>query len=269
MPRYRLRAHGETTGPTSPLKYDPPGVVGASIAVGTSELRIHGQDRVLVDPELGLFAVFDGVGGVAGSERAAECAARELPQLCRRLPGDPLERLARALTALSSKIAARQLGATTATALWLVGRVGWWISVGDSRLYLLRDQELVQLSRDQGEGNLLDSALGFPEPDGSLTRQRGRLDLHSGDRMALVTDGVTGDFPPDILGPQELAAALSGSSAQLAAELLVGAGRKRDDRTAVVLDWLGPMDEPDRAPAPLGGPGPLPPGGAGALPRPR
>ena len=234
--------------------------------MGTSELRIHGQDRVLVDPELGLFAVFDGVGGVAGSELAADCAARELSQLCRRLPGDHLERLAGALTSLSSKIAARQLGATTATALWLVDRVGWWISVGDSRLYLLRDQELVQLSRDQGEGNLLDSALGFPEPGGSLTRQRGRLELHSRDRMALVTDGVTGDFPPDLLGPEELAAALSRSTAQGAAEALVGAGRKRDDRSAVVLDWLGPRDAPDPAQAPGGGPGPPSPGGAGALP---
>jgi protein phosphatase len=234
--------------------------------VGTSELRLHGQDRCLADPELGLFAVFDGVGGVAGSERAAEHAAHGLPRLCRSLPGRPLERLAEALSALSSEIAARRLGATTATAIWLVGEVGWWISVGDSRLYLLRDRELVQLSRDQGEGNLLDSALGFPEPDASLTRQRGRLELRDGDRLALVTDGVTGDFPPDILGREELAAALSSSSAQLAAEALVREARKLDDRTAVVLDWFLPTAEPGPAPAPGAVPGPPSPGGGGGLP---
>lgn len=240
----------------------------ARIVVGTSELQIHGQDRLLVDQELGLFAVFDGVGGVAGSERAAECAARELPRLCRRLPGEPLERLVRAVAALGSKIANLRLGATTATAIWLLGGAGWWISVGDSRLYLLRGRELVQLSRDQGEGNLLDSALGFPEPDVSLTRQRGRLGLRPGDRLALVTDGVTGDFPPDVLGPEELVAALSQPSAQLAAEALVAAGRKWDDRTAVVLDWLGPKGAEDPAPAPPGGPGPQPRGEAGAPRRP-
>lgn len=234
--------------------------------MGISELRRHGQDRCLADLESGLFAVFDGVGGLAGSEPAAEHAARGLPQLCRSLPGRPLERLAGALSALSSEIAALQLGATTATALWLVGEVGWWISVGDSRLYLLRDRELVQLSRDQGEGNLLDSALGFPEPDASLTRQRGRLELRQGDRLALVTDGVTGDFPPEVLGREELAAALSSPSAQLAAEALVRAGRKLDDRTAVVLDWLRPMAEPGPAPAPGAVPGPLSPGAGGGLP---
>ena len=237
--------------------------------MGTSELRIHGQDRFLVDSELGLFAVFDGVGGVEGSERAAECAAQELPQLCHRLPGEPLERLARALTVLSSKIARLQLGATTATALWLVGGVGWWLSVGDSRLYRIRGRELVQLSRDQGEGNLLDSALGFPEPEGLLTRQRGRLDLQAGDRMALVTDGVTGDFPPDILRPEELAAALSRSSVQMAAEALVAAGRKWDDRTAVVLDWLAPTSARAPAPAPRAGPGRRPSDEAGDRRRPR
>jgi protein phosphatase len=234
--------------------------------VGTSELQLHGQDRCLADPEFGLFAVFDGVGGVAGSERASEHAARGLPGLCRSLLGRPPERLAEALSALSSEIAARRLGATTATALWLVGEVGWWISVGDSRLYLLRDRDLVQLSRDQGEGNLLDSALGFPEPDASLTRQRGRLELRHGDRLALVTDGVTGDFPPDILGREELAAALSSPSAQLAAEALVRAARKLDDRTAVVVDWFRPTAEPGPAPAPGAVPGPPSPGGGGALP---
>jgi serine/threonine protein phosphatase PrpC len=234
--------------------------------VGTWELQLHGQDRCLADPELDLFAVFDGVGGVSGSERASEHAARGLPRLCRSLPGPPLERLAQALSVLSSEIAARRLGATTATALWLVGEVGWWISVGDSRLYLLREQRLVQLSRDQGEGNLLDSALGFPEPDALLTRQRGRLGLRGGDRLALVTDGVTGDFPPDILGREELAAALSSPSAQLAAEALVRAARKLDDRTALVVDWVRSTDEPGPAPAPGGVPGPPSPGWGGAPP---
>ncbi len=237
--------------------------------MGTSELRIHGQDRFLVDPELGLFAVFDGVGGVEGSERAAEFAARELPHLCRRLPGEPLERLARAVEAVGSRIAALGLGATTVTAVWVVGEAGWWLSVGDSRLYLLRGRELVQVSRDQGEGNLLDSALGFPEPDGLLTRQRGRLDLQAGDRMALVTDGVTGDFSPDVLSAEELAGALSPSSAQMAAEALVEVGRKWDDRTAVVLDWLGPTGAQAPAPAPRAGPGRRPSDEAGDRRRPR
>lgn len=234
--------------------------------MGRSELQLHRQDRALVDLELGLFAVFDGLGGVPGSERAAELASALMPGLCRRLPGPPLERLAGALEALSAQIQRARLGATTAVVLWVVGPVAWWISVGDSRLYLLRQGALTQLTKDQGLGNLVDSALGFPEPKGSLTRQRGSLSLRPRDRLALVTDGVTGDFPPDILSSAELVAALSKGPVQAAAEELVRRARKRDDRTALVMDWLATAPRPRRAPTAGGAAATPPADGGGAAP---
>ncbi len=97
-----------------------------------------------------------------------------------------------------------------ATTLTLV--IGSWpwtyvVQVGDSRCYLLHDDELVQLTRDQtvaqdllDEGiisdeeaettawaNVLSSAIG----DGKATPVTTRTEMHWGDRLMLCSDGLT------------------------------------------------------------------------------
>jgi serine/threonine protein phosphatase PrpC len=51
----------------------------------------------------------------------------------------------------------------------------------------------------------------------------------------LVTDGITGDFVPDLLTEQDLAPAIDGDDPQRAADRLVEMARKQDDRTALVI----------------------------------
>lgn len=206
------------------------------ISVGIAELALHGDDRSLAAVAEGLFGVFDGVGGVPGSAQAAAFAADEIPRRCRAAGKPSVEALAAACEAADLGIRRRGLGCSTATVVWLGGASAHWVSIGDSRLYLLREEELRQVSRDQGEGNIVDNVLGMPWSRAALTAQRGTVELRPGDRLALVSDGVTGDYPPDILSAGELRTAMGAPAPQAAADALLRVARKHDDRTAVVLD---------------------------------
>lgn len=205
------------------------------LTAGLAELRRHGDDRSLLEVESGLFGVFDGVGSVPLSDLAAELAAGTVRLECEGRAAS-LPALALALEAADGAIRKSRLGCTTATVAWIDRDVARWISVGDSRLYLVRDGAARQLSQDQGEGNRVDNVLGAPPlVAGGLTVQRGELPLISGDRLLLVTDGVTGDYPPDLLTVQEVADAVAGRDVSAAARNLIAVARKRDDRTAVVV----------------------------------
>src|SRR4051812_41367459 len=47
----------------------------AGLSIGAARLDERGEDRLLVDPEIGLFGVFDGVGGHVDGAATAELAA--------------------------------------------------------------------------------------------------------------------------------------------------------------------------------------------------
>jgi serine/threonine protein phosphatase PrpC len=207
------------------------------VRFGLAERALHGDDRALVEPKLGLFGVLDGVGGVARSDEAAQLAASIIAKVCRESSLPPREALALACDLASQEVIEQQLGCTTATLVWIVGSQAHWTSIGDSRLYHAGPGGLRQVSRDQGEGNLVENVIGVaPSPPYlSLTEQLGALALSPGDKLVLVTDGITGDFPPDILDPTEISSALASADPQAAAEALIRIARKHDDRTALVI----------------------------------
>jgi protein phosphatase len=153
---------------------------------------------------------------------------------------------------------------TTLSGLVFVGPRTLLVHVGDSRVYLLRDGALRQLTRDQtqaealrgagqdlGEedlqeryGNVLTSHLGTSgcSPLTELT------DVKSGDRFLLCTDGLMAGLDGD-----ELTEALQELPLERAAMSLVGrckrnlmrgsspgkAGPASDNITAVVVDVAG------------------------------
>ncbi len=207
--------------------------------VGLATRPLHDQDRSLVDLDLGLFGVFDGVGAFAKSGEAAQVAATAVAESCRAGDVAPEAAMARGCDRAEALIKQGALGATTATVAWVLGPLVSYLTVGDSRLYHLPTGAAwpVQVTVDEGVGNLLYNALG----EGSERRgqpaatQRGTFPVGSGDKLLLVTDGVTGDFAPDLLSAQDLARAVAGDDPQRAAERLLQIARKRDDRTAVVI----------------------------------
>ncbi len=214
---------------------------------GWAELSLHGQDRTLLRPDRGLFGVFDGVGQFEVSGFAAACAAETVGAAHHpggALPSelDPVRRIADALRAAHTTIVERRWGATTALVVRLLPSQAAVASVGDSRLYArVGTDPLHLLTIDEGVGNLLDNWLGEGlAPHGARVSQTALIPIDLPMTLVLVTDGITGDFPPDLLGPRELTAAVTGVSAQAGAERLVAAARKHDDRTAVVLQLARP-----------------------------
>src|ERR1700691_3235259 len=108
---------------------------GMRVRLGLAERPLHNQDRSLVDLELGLFGVFDGVGQYLRSGEAAQLAAETVAEVCRAARLSRVEAMVAGCERADALIAQRDLGATTATLAWLVGAELLYVSVGDSRLY--------------------------------------------------------------------------------------------------------------------------------------
>ena len=137
------------------------------------------------------------------------------------------------------------MGLTTLTALVLRGQSYTLAHVGDSRAYLLRGGETLQLTHDH--------AVDHPDFRHQLLRSVGAEDhvvvdymqgeLHVGDVFVLVTDGVHGVIRESRL--KEFAGLETAQSAQFASQGLVDAALAAgsdDNVTAVVVRVLGLLE---------------------------
>jgi serine/threonine protein phosphatase PrpC len=134
---------------------------------------------------------------------------------------------------------------TTFTAIAVYNDCLYWVSVGDSRAYIFRSNELVQLTKDhvsEAHGGALTSFLGakyIPEID--LSKQG--IPLRSNDRILLCTDGLYMN-----LDDSEMATALEGEFNQTIEKLLRAIAAKnnpeQDNISIVVMDCNGEIDQP-------------------------
>ena len=226
------------------------------IEIGQSSLkgpRERNEDYVgIVTPEYeqlsikgALIAVADGVSGNAGGGEASEMTVRTISADYYATPDtwQPHSALDKALTAanrwvLSQANANRDMAgmATTLSLLVLRGQRYYSAHVGDTRIYLLRDGMLKQLTTDHvwdrpDMRHVLKRAIGL---DAHLTADFGEGNLQVGDIFALLSDGVW-----DSLGEQAIHAGLSKFDApKLVAEHLTDAALKKgslDNSTAVIV----------------------------------
>lgn len=217
-------------------------------ASATGSSRESNQDRVGHGPRRVVLA--DGMGGRQGGEVAARIVVDTL--LARRTDG-ARRAIARANARIQER--ARTTGPSgMGTTVLVVDQpdvdatnvvVAW---VGDSRLYRVRGDEALQVTRDHTwEALLLE--LGTDPADAAerrhvLTRAVGTqpqvdvdlctFELRPGDRLVLCSDGVHG-----ALSPIEIAR-LAGRGATALVDAAVAAGT-RDDATAAVAE-LVPAD---------------------------
>lgn len=130
--------------------------------------RGHNEDTLLLAPELGLYMVCDGMGGHAGGEVASEAAARTVKRHLEehraiidgyddsapardailRLVDEAVQAASREVYRLATSEQGKAGMGTTLTMMLSVKKVGVMGHVGDTRLYMLRQGKLHQLSED-------------------------------------------------------------------------------------------------------------------------
>ena len=249
-------------------------------AVGRTEVgrrRSINEDVFVLRPDLGLYLVFDGMGGHAAGDLAAATAAETMqrfyedggtvwPVDAKGKSSDPQAFLVAAAKLANTRIrerAAREpekrgMGAAFA-AVHAVGSGFCVAHAGHCRVYRLRDGRLESLTEDHRglnaylwRGVALDVAERMPDKD-ALTRALGlkekvdvtpRIeDVRPGDIVLLCSNGIY-----DVMSEWQLAAVLAGRSelATTADALLAGAQAHGapDDVTCVLLRW-SPASEHD------------------------
>lgn len=171
-----------------------------------------------------LFAVADGVGGMAGGKEASECAIRTLRDEYYAAPETlTLEHALRDCFDAANRavLAEPPAGrATTLSALVLRNR-RWAVGhVGDTRVWLYRNRQLTQVTTDHSRpyahiGSMITRACGL---DVQLNADVQSGELQEGDVFLITSDGVH-----ETLDAQTMAAALAfdDRSAQNIAETLV------------------------------------------------
>jgi len=157
-------------------------------ATDVGKKRNHNEDNYLVDRDLGLFVVADGMGGHAAGEVASAIAVRSIHDVIRHERGLLQDRaingprsevsvrqimgvLELAVQSASQRIHAeaqrdskkRGMG-TTVSLLLLIDSFAYVAHVGDSRIYLLRDGYLHRVTEDHTVANEL-LRLGMVTPE--------------------------------------------------------------------------------------------------------
>jgi len=213
-----------------------------SSGVGQTDVgkaRTGNEDAYFIDDDLGLYIVSDGMGGHAKGEVASATAvetasaeiakARDLIQRVRTgfEPFSAAEDVAKAALREACREVFRVATTctecagmgSTLTLLLVVGERAIMAHVGDTRLYLYRDGEVLQLSRDHTMAAELQRVGMLPRDDDllsnphrhTLTRSLGpqrevqietlTIDTLPGDVFVLCSDGLTGQLH----SPAELA----------------------------------------------------------------
>ena len=203
-----------------------------------------------------VYVVADGMGGHAAGEVASHILVKSVQadlsgregireaELC-----DSIRHANHEILATVAENPDCQGMGTTATVLHLEEGQAFWAHVGDSRLYLLRSGQLMQITRDHSyvedlveygeiteaearnhpQKNMLTRAVGVEE---ELEVDSGSFAVAAGDVLLLATDGLMNMVPED-----EIAAILSRNDEDPAKSLVAAALHYggRDNVTAVVV----------------------------------
>lgn len=228
--------------------------------------RSKNEDRMgyCYTRESGLFVLADGMGGHPDGEVAAQIALQTVSayfqKTARPTVGSVPEFLSSALMAAHHQILryASEKGMldsprTTLVAAVVERGVVHWVHCGDSRLYLVRDGELVTRTRDHSfseqhaqtrsrpsnyNRNVLFTCLGSPQRP--IYDASAAVPLQQGDKLLLCSDGLW-----SALGDSEIVSHLAAYPvAQAVPELteraLRKAGSTSDNVTLLALEWETP-----------------------------
>jgi serine/threonine protein phosphatase PrpC len=215
--------------------------------------------------ESGLFVLADGMGGHPEGEVAAQLALQTVSALyqkeARPIVANVTEFLSTSLMAAHHQIIryAGEKGMldtprTTLVAAIVQGTSATWVHCGDSRLYVVRDGELLTRTRDHsyleqqtGAGavrldrinrNILFTCLGSPtKPVFDVT---GPVTLQQGDKILLCSDGLWGSLSDIEIVRHLSTQSVSDAVPDLVEAALRNGGDHSDNVTVIALEWETP-----------------------------
>lgn len=232
----------------------------------TGNYRDNNEDAFFVDPENRFFLVADGMGGQAAGEKASALAIELVSDaLAKNVKWNGMDSknvisiIDEAVSHANMEIMAlgevdpdmHKMG-TTITFIVALGNELYVGGVGDSRTYLLREDELKQLTTDHSLTQALVDAGTISREDAATHRYRNVLyrylgtkeggtgtepsilNPQAGDRYVLCSDGVTDGIEDDQL--KELLQSIE--DPQEASEKIINAaeeGGSKDNITCLVL----------------------------------
>jgi len=234
----------------------------------TGLCRSQNEDSFIIEPEIGLFLLSDGMGGHRGGEIASSFVSETLSvrietglyQL-RSMKSRAVRRLlSKAIMSHNREVhvegisesGIKGMGATLVLCLIQNGRA-YVANMGDSRFYRLRNNRLTRLSKDHTvvselieEGRLSADSAFVHEYSGVITQYMGMEEqadphvrsfrLQYGDRLLLCSDGLT-----DMLEEDEIRDIISTDNAlDDAVEALVRQANRaggHDNITTLLIDW--------------------------------
>ncbi|HVY45732.1 MAG TPA: Stp1/IreP family PP2C-type Ser/Thr phosphatase [Minicystis sp.] len=251
-------------------------------ATDVGRMRDHNEDNYLVDKKLSLFVVADGMGGHAAGEVASALAVRILDEELKQ-HRDKIEEEAGKQTRVGSKEVLglleqavqkacariheeakadankRGMG-TTLSSLLIAGSHGFIAHVGDSRIYLLRDGRIQQVTEDHTvynelikRGKLTRDQIEKVAQKNAITRAVGvyervevdtlTIEVLPGDQFLLASDGLHGY----IAHTAELEPYFDEADGQQAANGLIELANRKGgkDNITAVLVRLGAGDDRD------------------------
>ena len=227
-------------------------------------VRQGNEDSGYAGPRL--LMVADGMGGHAAGELASATAVAIVADLDVHPPTDTevLSELSSSIDDAGDSIGATiesdpelaGMGTTVTGVFWLDGRLAI-VHVGDSRAYLLRDGELMQLTHDHTYVQTLVDAGRITEDEAAVHPRRSLLmraldgvnpveadlsirEARVGDRLMLCTDGLSG-----VMSSEEIATRLRDGDPTGAVTRLVDFALERgapDNVTVVVADVIEVAD---------------------------
>ncbi|MEM8626701.1 MAG: protein phosphatase 2C domain-containing protein [Pseudomonadota bacterium] len=232
--------------------------------------RKDNQDRVDIEvgDQAALLMVFDGMGGHSDGAVAAETAMEQVRRAFRQTPQpvfDPQGFLYRAVSlahhavvALGEELDVDHRPRATCAICLVQDDACYWVHVGDSRIYLLRNRAIQHVTRDHShvevlihEGvieraeaqthpmrNFVESCLGGDDALPGITVSRKR-ELFPGDVLLLCSDGLwSGVTDEQLVAISYSQAAPLSVGLKVMCELAIKTNGKRADNTTVAaLRW--------------------------------
>lgn len=233
--------------------------------------RFQNEDSYLINDEMGLYMVADGMGGHLGGEFASKLAVSTVEEVLRKFRLDPEatqihgvntgdagteDQLRHAISEAGRRIHQEALYdenlrgmGTTAVAAVCQGKNIYIANVGDSRAYLIRNHEISQITEDHSlVSEQVKAGVIRPEEAKShklkniITRSVGyqedvdsdvtMMEPQVGDRILMCSDGLS-----NLVEDAEILEIVENSDIQEACETLVKKANSRggDDNITVVL----------------------------------